>query len=142
MSNPIKPAVMTFFIELSPHGRSLPVHTIASLPRRSHGGRLGGGGLGAGAQVVRSVVCPAGLWPLICSAQNDKETNPGYLLFATAGTCSFENNFSSNLGFTTILSMMIFSGGTGVSLKPSEFLPTGRTLVSKRKGILRPSTVR
>lgn len=58
-----------------------------------------------------------------------------YLLFDTAGTSIFENSFSSTFGFTTTLSMIIFSGGTGVSRIPKEFLPTGRTLVSRTNGI-------
>src|SRR6516164_11458092 len=70
---------------------------------------------------------PADIGPL----QKCRRANPFYLLFDTAGTSIFENSFSSIFGFTTTLSITILSGGTGVSLKPSAFLPTGRTLVSK-----------
>ena len=65
-----------------------------------------------------------------------------YFVRGALAISSFENSLSSNLGLTTTLSIVIFSGGTGVSRMPSAFLPTGRTLVSKINGIRRPSTVR
>jgi hypothetical protein len=69
--------------------------------------------------------------------------NLGYLLFNAAVRVSgFENKESARMGFTVTLSMMIFSGGTGVSLDPVAVFATGRTLVSKTKGIWRPFTGR
>jgi len=65
----------------------------------------------------------------------NRRPNLFYLLFDTAATSIFENRFSSILGFTTTLSMTIFSGGKRVSLTPNAFLPTGRTLVSMMNGI-------
>jgi len=67
--------------------------------------------------------------------KNVAGANPFYLLFDTAGASIFENSCSSNFGFTTTFSMTIFSGGTGVSLRPSAFVLTGRTLVSETNGI-------
>ena len=47
----------------------------------------------------------------------------------------FEKSESSNLGFTSTFSMMVCSGGTGVSRNPCAVRATGRTLVSRTNGI-------
>jgi hypothetical protein len=59
----------------------------------------------------------------------------GYFVFAALVTSGFEKSFSSSLGFTTTLSMMIFSGGTGTSFIPTAVWATGRTFVSRTNGI-------
>jgi hypothetical protein len=43
----------------------------------------------------------------------------------------FENSASSNLGFITTFSIVVFSGGTGVSRSPNAVFATARTLVSR-----------
>ena len=68
--------------------------------------------------------------------------NAGYLAFDAVASCGLENDASSSLGFTVTLSMRIFSGGTGVSRNPVAVLLTGRTFVSRTKGICRPFTGR
>jgi len=57
-------------------------------------------------------------------------------------TSGFIKSDASSFGFTTTESMMIFSGGTGVSLNPLTVDVKGRTLVSRRKGISSPLTFR
>ncbi len=58
-----------------------------------------------------------------------------YLGFAATPASGFVNSASSNCGFTTTFSIMIFSGGTAGSLNPIFVRATGRTLVSKTYGI-------
>lgn len=65
-----------------------------------------------------------------------------YLAFGAAGMAGFENSAASNFAFITTLSIIAFSGGTGVSLNPRAVLVTGRTLVSRTNGISRPFTFR
>src|SRR5882762_3876624 len=65
-----------------------------------------------------------------------------YLEFAATPASGFVNSASSNWGFTTTFSIMIFSGGTAGSLNPSFVWATGRTLVSRTYGICSPFTGR
>ncbi len=58
-----------------------------------------------------------------------------YLEFAAIPASGFVNSASSNWGFTTTFSIMIFSGGTAGSLNPVPVWATGRTLVSRTYGI-------
>lgn|ERR1035437_1936579 len=64
-----------------------------------------------------------------------------YLWLEATSICGLPNRDSSSFGFTSTLSMLIFSGGTGIAL---TFVPvfTGRTLVSKVNGIWSPLTDR
>src|SRR5437763_262363 len=80
--------------------------------------------LGAG-EPIRGVAPLAEMGPLVGS----------YLTFAAASIPDFVNSAASSLGFTMTWSITIFSGGTGVSLSPVAVLATGRTLVSRTKGI-------
>src|SRR5579863_3192106 len=64
-----------------------------------------------------------------------------YFAAVLVGTTGLENSPASNLGFISTFSIIVFSGGTGVS-GPKAVLATGSTLVSRTNGISRPFTLR
>src|SRR3974390_548827 len=65
-----------------------------------------------------------------------------YLVFCAMVASGFAKTEASNFGFSTTFSTVIFSTGTGVSRSPVAVLVTGRTWVSRTKGIIRPLTWR
>src|SRR2546426_10788188 len=65
-----------------------------------------------------------------------------YLAFDATSIWGFENSDSSSLGFTTTVSMIVFSAGTSGSLSPSAVWATGRTFVSRTNGFCKPLTGR
>src|SRR5262249_23465547 len=78
--------------------------------------------LGGGRPTILCAYLPLGACPT---------PTPGF----APPTSGFEKRHSSIFGFTTTLSMVIFSAGTGGSLNPSAVLTTGRTFVSRTYGI-------